>query len=81
MHDDPDTLRRKRLTQINAQPKERAELEAIYSEVLDTRQLAARYVVLGFAAPFIVVQRKSDGVKGSLEFQHQPRFYFNFQAD
>jgi len=32
-------------------------------------------------APFIAVQRKSDGVKGSLEFQHQPRFYFNFQAD
>ena len=29
-------------------------------------------------APFVVVRRKGDGKKGSLEFQHQPRFYFNF---
>jgi hypothetical protein len=28
-----------------------------------------------------VVRRKSDGVKGSLEFQHNPRFYFNFKSD
>jgi hypothetical protein len=27
----------------------------------------------------VVVRRRSDGGKGSLEFQHQPRFYFNFQ--
>jgi hypothetical protein len=25
--------------------------------------------------------RKSDGVKGSLEFTHNPRVYFNFVAD
>lgn len=30
-------------------------------------------------APLVVVRRKADGVKGSLEFQHNPRFYFNFQ--
>jgi hypothetical protein len=30
-------------------------------------------------APFVVVRRLSDGQKGSLEFQHHPRFYFNFQ--
>jgi hypothetical protein len=27
---------------------------------------------LGFAAPLVVVRRKSDGVRGSLEFQHSP---------
>jgi hypothetical protein len=32
-------------------------------------------------APLIVVQRKADGVKGSLEFQHEPRYYFNFVED
>jgi hypothetical protein len=32
----------------------------------------------GFKAPLVVVRRKSDGKKGSLEFQHQPRFYFGF---
>jgi hypothetical protein len=29
----------------------------------------------------VVVTRKSDGVKGSLEFRHSPRVYFNWQAD
>ena len=32
-------------------------------------------------APLVVVQRKSDGQKGSLFFQHQLRFYFGWQAD
>jgi hypothetical protein len=32
-------------------------------------------------APFVVVRRKADGRKGSLEFQHHPRFYFNFMPD
>jgi len=40
----------------------------------------AEFHVLGFGAPYVVVQRKSDGCKGSLEFQHAPRFYFNFVA-
>ena len=29
-------------------------------------------------APFISVKRKRDGRKGSMEFQHSPRLYFNF---
>ncbi len=32
-------------------------------------------------APYVVVRRKSDGQKGSLEFQHHPRYYFRFQLD
>lgn len=44
----------------------------------DTTELA-EFVIIGFMAPILVVQRKADGVKGTLEFQHQPRFYFNFQ--
>jgi hypothetical protein len=34
--------------------------------------------VIGFMAPLVVVRRKHDGKKGSLEFQHSPRFYFGF---
>jgi hypothetical protein len=30
-------------------------------------------------APLVVVRRKPDGVKGSLEFQHNPRLYFTFR--
>jgi hypothetical protein len=34
--------------------------------------------VQGFMAPFVVVRRKSDNKKGTLTFQHSPRFYFDF---
>jgi hypothetical protein len=46
-----------------------------------TAEMSAEFSVVGFAAPFVVVVRKSDGVKGSMEFTHSPRFYFNFVAD
>jgi hypothetical protein len=29
----------------------------------------------------VVVRRKADGAKGSLEFQSAPRFFFNFEPD
>ena len=29
-------------------------------------------------APLVVVRRKADGMKGSLEFQHHPRLYFKW---
>ena len=48
------------------------------SKVWTTDQLRAEFEVIGFAAPFVVVKRKSDGKKGSMEFTHSPRFYFNF---
>ena len=46
-----------------------------------TDELRGAFEVLGFLAPFVVVRRKADGVKGSLEFTHSPRVYFNFQPD
>jgi len=46
----------------------------------DTAELQRDFEVLGFAAPFVFVVRKSDNVKGTLEFTHRPRFYFNFQV-
>jgi len=48
---------------------------------LTTDELREQYEVIGFMAPFVVVKRRSDGVKGSMEFTHNPRFYFNFQPD
>lgn len=47
----------------------------------DSDQLRAEFEVIGFLAPFVVVRRKSDGRKGSMEFTHNPRFYFNFVPD
>lgn len=81
MSDPTETFRRERLTEINAEPGSREWLKAKYGEVYDTAELTEHYEALGFMAPYVVVRRKSDGVKGSLEFQHSPRFYFNFVPD
>jgi len=79
MSDPTESLRRQRLAEINSQPNERAALEAQYGQVWDTNQLREEFDVTGFGAPLVVVRRKTDGVIGSLEFQHTPRLYFNFQ--
>ncbi len=81
MSDPTEQIRRNRIVEINAEPGSREALEAHYGQVWDTQQLAADFDVIGFLAPYIVVKRKSDGGKGSLEFQHHPRFYFNFVED
>ena len=81
MFDGTESLRRTRLAEINAHPGMRQELEAAHGQVWDTDELARDFEVVGFLAPFVVVRRRSDGVKGSLEFQHSPRFYFNFAPD
>ena len=46
-----------------------------------TTELQRDFELLGFAAPLVIVRRRADGVKGSLEFTHSPRLYFNWQAD
>jgi hypothetical protein len=85
--DENEEIRRHRLADINSAVQsqdadsERQRLEAQYAQVWDTAQLATDFEVFGFMAPFVVVKRKSDGRKGSLEFQHHPRFYFNFVFD
>lgn len=69
------------VAQINAEPGSRAALEAKHGQVWDTDQLREEFDVIGFMAPLVGVRRKSDGIKGSLMFQHNPRFYFNFQPE
>lgn len=81
MTDPTETIRRERLAEINAEPGSRDALEARYGQVWTTQELADDFEVVGFLAPIVVVRRKADGVKGSLEFQHNPRFYFNFILD
>lgn len=79
MSDPTEAIRRERVAEINAVPGSRAALEAQYGQVWSTDELSEEFEALGFMAPLIVVRRRSDGRKGSLEFQHSPRFYFNFQ--
>lgn len=85
--DTTETTRREMVQDINSQVQstdkdsERKRLEALHGQVWDTDQVRAEFEVIGFGAPFMVVKRKSDNKKGSLEFQHNPRLYFNWQED
>ena len=65
----------------NAVEGSREYLEAKYGKVWDTKELQEDFFVEGFLAPFASVNRKRDNVKGTLEFQHSPRFYFNLWPD
>ena len=80
MSDETEQIRRQMVQEINENAGERTELEGRYGQVWNTAELQRDFDVIGFMAPLVVVIRKSDGVKGSLEFQHNPRFYFNFSA-
>jgi hypothetical protein len=46
-----------------------------------TEELQRDFEVLGFCMGLCVVRRRSDDVRGSLEFNHSPRVYFNFEAE
>lgn len=78
MADPTEQARRDRLVEINIVPGSRQDLEEKHGQVWSTDEITEDFTVLGFMAPFVIVRRKSDGIKGSLEFQHNPRFYFGF---
>ena len=73
--------RREMVQDINSAPGSRKALEKQYGKVWDTDQVWAEFDVIGFMAPFVIVKKKSDGAKGTLMFQHNPRFYFWWTED
>ena len=79
--DSVEEARRNRLEQINTEPGSRESLEAIHGQVWNTAELQRDFIVEGFLAPFVHVHRRDNKDEGSLEFQHQPRFYFNFRGN
>jgi hypothetical protein len=50
---------------------------------MNTQEMTAEYEVIGFMAPFVAVRRRSDGVEGTMMFNHgtpdNPRMYTNFE--
>jgi len=44
-----------------------------------TEELQRDFNVTGFSAPYVTAVRRSDGVKGTLEFAHSPRIYFDWR--
>lgn len=81
MTDPTEPARRQLVAEINYVPGSREALEASYGQVWDSTELSHDFEVRGFLASFVGVRRKSDGKRGSLLFQHSPRFYFGFQED
>lgn len=79
--DETEMIRMVLAREINSHPSSKEALEAVYGKVWDTAELSWDFEVKGFAAPFVVVERKADHQVGSLTFQHMPRFYFDFVAD
>lgn len=82
MKDETEQVRRQMVAEINSAPDPRAELEKEYGvgNVWDTQELGRDFEVISFLAPFCAVRRKSDNMKGSVMFQHSPRFYFKFMG-
>jgi hypothetical protein len=81
MIDETESIRRRLQMEINLKAASRESLELEHGEVWNTEELSREFIVVGFIAPFVVVQRKSDGKKGSFLFQHEPRFFFGFLPD
>ena len=85
MKDNTEDFRRAKVDAINLQVEsndedlERKRLEDLYGKVYDTQEMSKSFTVDGFMAPYIVCIEKSTGVKGCMEFQHSPRFYFDFR--
>jgi hypothetical protein len=81
MKDETENYRRARVAELNAEAAARSDLEARYGQVWSTDQVREEFEVLGFMAPFVMARSKATGQRGSLEFQHSPRFYFNWQPE
>lgn len=83
MNDPTYPIRRDMTNAINRDPFTREHLERVYGKdnVFSTDELGQHFEVQGFAAPFVIVHRKSDGAIGTLTFQHEPRLYWDFQED
>jgi len=79
MHDETEDARRARIAEIHEETTNRAGLEARYGQVWSTDELRAEFEIIGFLPPFCMVRRIADRKRGTLEFQHNPRFYFSFQ--
>jgi len=88
MTDPTENIRKVMVASLNLMlspdEKERyRELRQVYEEddIFTTETVQELFEIEGFLAPFVVVRRKSDNVRGSLKFSHSPRFYFGFTPE
>jgi hypothetical protein len=72
---------RRDMIETDEPQKDLAEAIGLSEQTWTTEEMVRDFEVLGFMAPFVVVRRRSDGVKGSLEFTASPRVYLSWKAD
>ena len=72
MTDPTEDIRKQMLAEINAPRLQGVPGSTSTGKSGTPRQLSEDFDVIGFAAPLVVVRRKSDGQKGSLMFQARP---------
>jgi hypothetical protein len=75
-----DKPRRILTTYLNRQRMTRDELAKWCGSVWDEMELERDFEVLGHRDPFVLVQRRLDGVRGSVLVQSFPRYYFAFDT-
>jgi len=76
-----EDVRRDLCEEINADPGSRESLEAEHGQVWTSDELGVQFRVEGFAAPCAIVRDRKTGIRGTMMFQHSPRFYFSFSPD
>ena len=79
--DETEEFRKERQAELNTMGWPREVLEGTYGKVYSGDELRLEFEVMGFYSPLVVVKSRADGSLGSFEFQHMPRWYFNFQKD
>ena len=78
--DAAEEIRRHEVARLNRRKAEREQLEQVYGQVWDTDELWKQFEVLGFMAPFVKVRDLDTRERGTLKFQHDPRYYFSWRA-
>ena len=83
--DASEEIRRHEVARLNSRRQERDKLEQVYGQVWDTDELYKQFEVLYvsgsfFCAPFVQVRDLDTREKGTLKFQHEPRYYFGWRA-
>ena len=79
MIDETETIRREMVADNQRRPWTRPDLEAKHGQVWDTANCKNDFEVIGFAAPFVVVKRRSDGSKGQSHVPEQPPLLLQLQ--
>ena len=57
------------------------ELSTMETKTWDKKEMLNEFEVVSFQSPYVVVIRKWDYARGTLEFTHNPRIYSNFKRD